>query len=104
MSTPAPSRLRPESRRREARSPFPPSPFPPNPFPPRPLLLYPPPNPLPPVGRRRGRKPVPPRFIASTAGLGDQHLLQCLEVLDTLAGPERHGMQRVVRDQDRHAG
>src|SRR6478609_280666 len=50
--------------------------------------------------RRTGLLP-PSRSVPR---LGDQDLLECLELLDALARPERDGVERVVGDVDRHPG
>src|SRR4051794_28122989 len=49
--------------------------------------------------RRRSR----PATTGSVPWLRDQYLLQRLELLDTLAGAHRDRVERVVRDEDRHA-
>ena len=45
-----------------------------------------------------------PRSGPGPFALGHQHLLQRLEVLDAAAGADRDPVQRVVGDEDRHAG
>src|SRR5215210_768069 len=44
------------------------------------------------------------RRVTSSARLGVQHLLKRLELLDALPGAERHAVERVLGDVDRHAG
>src|SRR5690606_11446386 len=57
------------------------------------------------IRRTRGDRPVRRnQNVVSSARLGVQHLLQRLELLDALAGAERHAVQRVLGDVDRHAG